>query len=224
MKYSVEGIKDSHVIKSISQTDKFITISYLDKTQDVIETNQENTAQILKIMEVHAKEYVHGKDAKVKKLKKKKTLVWVLSVIIAFLAVIPVLPFYISTIFMSLGFVLAVANEIKVTKQIEDLDKYELYLKEVRDMVDEYQNIKSKEMEILPGTVADITKNKKTLGNIASLDSYSLEELKAIKDKVERYHILTGETPVQIEREEIKCKQKIKKINKKENIDMNNEK
>ena len=122
-----------------------------------------------------------------------------------------ILPVFMSLALTVLGISLAAVNDFKVEKQINDLDKYELYLKEVRNIVGEYEKIKSKEIEALPGTVVEIIKHKKTLNNIANLDSYSLEELKEIKNKVERYHILTGKANVQIEREKPKVKQKIKK-------------
>ena len=215
MKYSIDGIKDGHVIESISETLETIMVSYLDGTQDIIEKNQETKERILSIMEVHAEEYIHNKGEKVKTLKKKRIYGWFFALIIMIISCgFGILPVFISLALTVLGISLAAVNDFKVEKQINDLDKYELYLKEIRNIVGEYEKIKSKEIEVRPGKSIEIIKNQKTLNNIASLDSYSLEELKEIKDKVERYHILTGEKEPIIEKKEIKVKKLKKEANK----------
>lgn len=227
MKYSIEGLKDSEVIKSIktikNDSKKAIEVSYLNGERDIVDFNKETMDKIIGIMMEHAKEFVKDKEKQIEKVKTDQISKILLGVIIDVLGlglVVLPLPIWVTILGALLILIsyVSFSDSIRLDQKIKDLGKYDLYLNEVQKDIEKYREIINKEIDLGAEKDKTVIKNSK-LENISMLDNYSLNDLKKIKEKVERYTNLMDNKEISSEdislvKEESE-KQKTKKIIKK---------
>lgn len=201
MKYKIDGIDKSQIISSIRKVgNDYILVNYLDGTQDAVEYSKESINSIMKLMNIQAKIYVE----KEKKIVLKSTMFQIINVsiatIISFLAGYNM--FQQSTLlngysFLIIGSIIYAAATLKLSQdKINDVKKYDLFLTEVRAKLDEYQNILSKEKSLTKERKNQIlfqhSIESPALEDITHLDNASLNDLKYISTKVDRYQEITG--------------------------------
>lgn len=210
MKYKIDGIENSRIIKNIKVVNNnVIEVKYLDGNKDIIECNEDNLTKIKDIMTEQAKKYVD---------KNKKCIVGfnVIAICVAILSLICFLTAIIKSgvistpICLVLSILLAQIS-LEEIKEAKYLKKYDLYLEEnFKQELDKYKAVMRKEKS-LGKKLSKKEQKQVALTDITCLDKYSLEELKAIREKVSRYTSLVGDNMEFPVLEEEKVKQKVKK-------------
>lgn len=202
MKYTIEGIDKSKIIKSTqivatsgkidgAKSDKAIMVNYLDGTQDVFEATKENLDRIIEIAESQAEIYVENKDEKIFTFKIAKFAIILLNAIILLFALLQSTPVLIGTISVSsilIATIISLSN-----RKIKYIKKYDLYVKDIKNKLESYKEIITKENSLTK------SKSKKQaspkLENVLDLDKVSLKDLEDINNKVERYNEIEGKSP-----------------------------
>ena len=205
MKYSIESISKGKTIKSVDiinhskdgektnsekTTVRVIVVNYLDGTQDIVKFDSEVLKNIEQVMVGQAKRYANDKNAKKVKYSIAQYACFVASLVglvSAFLAS-GLLPLIISiAAIVASG---AIAVDIQVRKN--DLDKYELFVKEGLSKVEDYKKIISEESKLVNSKA---NQNPKFEG-VISLDDLSKGDLREVIEKVERRDTYTGKQKV----------------------------
>lgn len=195
MKYGIEGIEKSRVIKSTQILNKkaygrAIIVNYLDGSQDVFDLNEDNLKKIEQIAEEQGKKFVSKKS---KPLGKGKLFLNVSLMVLGIMLVTFVSQMIISgattysiiaglaTLLLGLTSGVSFIN-IKVKERY--IKKYQLYFEQVKDKLNDYQLILEKEKQLLNQKNNEPVK----LNSVLDLDSISLSQVESINEKVDRYY------------------------------------
>lgn len=195
MKYSIEGIENSRIIKSTQiinkkDSNKAIIVNYLDGTQDVFELNEENLEKIEEIAEDQGKKFISGKGKVIKKFKIASTIYLGLFGInlVLFFGRMIAMGFTMHSIITGLASVLlAVAtgiSTINIKNKEKYIKKYQLYFDQIKDKINDYQEILEKEKQL----TNQKSNNQLKLDSVLDLDSVSLKQVERINEKVDRYY------------------------------------
>lgn len=200
MKYSIEGIEKSKIIKStqvINKKDsgKAIIVNYLDGTQDVFELNDENLNRIVEIAEDQGSKYIHNSKSKITDKKIGNTISLVMWCFTSFLALVSknFSPFMLSVVGSFEA--LTIVSFIGLQKEKRYLKKYQLYYESVKAKLEDYQEILAKEKQLTKSKNKDNVK----LDNVLDLDKVSLKQVQKIDEKVDRYR--------EVEKQKVKKKE-----------------
>lgn len=195
MKYSVEGIEKSRIIKSTQiinkkDSDKAIIVNYLDGTQDVFDLNNENLKKIEEIAEEQGKMFVSKKG---KILKRRELFFLICVMIFAGMLMISVgLKIYLgATIYTTIAWLasllsglMVVVSKLNMKSKEKYINKYQLYFEQVKNKLSDYQQILEKEKQLTKQKNNDSVK----LNSVLDLDNVSLKQVESINEKVERYY------------------------------------
>lgn len=195
MKYSIEGIEKSRIIKSTQiinkkDSDKAIIINYLDGTQDVFDLNNENLKRIEEIAEEQGKMFVSKKG---KILKRRELFFLICVMIFAGMLMISVgLKIYLgATIYTTIAWLasllsglMVVVSKLNMKSKEKYIKKYQLYFEQVKNKLSDYQQILEKEKQLTKQKNNDSVK----LNSVLDLDNVSLKQVESINEKVERYY------------------------------------
>lgn len=195
MKYSIEGIEKSRIIKSTQiinkkDSDKAVIVNYLDGTQDVFDLNNENLKRIEEIAEEQGKMFVSKKG----KILKRRDLFFLICVMIfAGMLMISVgLKIYLgATIYTTIAWLasllsglMVVVSKLNMKSKEKYINKYQLYFEQVKNKLSDYQQILEKEKQLTKQKNNDSVK----LNSVLDLDNVSLKQVESINEKVERYY------------------------------------
>ncbi len=195
MKYSIEGIEKSRIIKSTQiinkkDSDKAVIVNYLDGTQDVFDLNNENLKKIEEIAEEQGKMFVSKKG---KILKRRELLFLICVMIFAGMLMISVgLKIYLgATIYTTIAWLasllsglMVVVSKLNMKSKEKYIKKYQLYFEQVKNKLSDYQQILEKEKQLTKQKNNDSVK----LNSVLDLDNVSLKQVESINEKVERYY------------------------------------
>ena len=195
MKYSIEGIEKSRIIKSTQiinkkDSDKAVIVNYLDGTQDVFDLNNENLKKIEEIAEEQGKMFVSKKG---KILKRRELLFLICVMIFAGMLMISVgLKIYLgATIYTTIAWLasllsglMVVISKLNMKSKEKYINKYQLYFEQVKNKLSDYQQILEKEKQLTKQKNNDSVK----LNSVLDLDNVSLKQVESINEKVERYY------------------------------------
>lgn len=195
MKYSIEGIEKSRIIKSTQiinkkDSDKAVIVNYLDGTQDVFDLNNENLKKIEEIAEEQGKMFVSKKG---KILKRRELFFLIYVMIFAGMLMISVgLKIYLgATIYTTIAWLASLLSGLmvvvsKLNKKSKEkyIKKYQLYFEQVKNKLSDYQQILEKEKQLTKQKNNDSVK----LNSVLDLDNVSLKQVESINEKVERYY------------------------------------
>lgn len=195
MKYSIEGIEKSRIIKSTQiinkkDSDKAIIVNYLDGTQDVFDLNNENLKRIEEIAEEQGKMFVSKKG---KILKRRELFFLICVMIFAGMLMISVgLKIYLgATIYTTIAWLasllsglMVVVSKLNMKSKEKYINKYQLYFEQVKNKLSDYQQILEKEKQLTKQKNNDSVK----LNSVLDLDNVSLKQVESINEKVERYY------------------------------------
>lgn len=195
MKYSVEGIEKSRIIKSTQiinkkDSDKAIIVNYLDGTQDVFDLNNENLKRIEEIAEEQGKMFVSKKG---KILKRRELFFQICVMVFAGMLMISVgLKIYLgATIYTTIAWLasllsglMVVVSKLNMKSKEKYIKKYQLYFEQVKNKLSDYQQILEKEKQLTKQKNNDSVK----LNSVLDLDNVSLKQVESINEKVERYY------------------------------------
>lgn len=195
MKYSIEGIEKSRIIKSTQiinkkDSDKAVIVNYLDGTQDVFDLNNENLKRIEEIAEEQGKMFVSKKG---KILKRRELLFLICVMIFAGMLMISVgLKIYLgATIYTTIAWLasllsglMVVISKLNMKSKEKYIKKYQLYFEQVKNKLSDYQQILEKEKQLTKQKNNDSVK----LNSVLDLDNVSLKQVESINEKVERYY------------------------------------
>ena len=195
MKYSIEGIEKSRIIKSTQiinkkDSDKAIIVNYLDGTQDVFDLNNENLKRIEEIVEEQGKIFVSKKE---KILKRRELFFQTCIMVFAGILMISVsLKIYLgATIYTTIGWLasllsglMVVVSKLNMKSKEKYIKKYQLYFEQVKNKLSDYQQILEKEKQLTKQKNNDSVK----LNSVLDLDNVSLKQVESINEKVERYY------------------------------------
>lgn len=200
MKYSIEGIEKSKIIKSTQQINKkdsgkAIIVNYLDGTQDVFELNDENLNRIIEIAEDQGNKYIKNSKSRItdKKILNYISLAMWCSAAFLALATKNYSPLMLSVVGFSEA--LAIVNFIRLQNEKKYLKKYQLYFEKVKSKLEDYREILEKEKQLIKSKNRDDVK----LDNVLDLDKVSLKQIQKIDEKVDRYR--------EIEKQKVKKKE-----------------
>ena len=195
MKYSIEGIEKSRVIKSTQIINKkaygrAIIVNYLDGSQDVFDLNEENLKKIEQIAEEQGKRFVSKKGKALKPWKIILNICLMLlgimlvclasSLIVEGATLVSIIAGLTS---VSLG-LMAGISAISAKSKEKYIKKYQLYFEQVKDKLNDYQLILEKEKQLLNQKNNEPVK----LNSVLDLDSISLSQVEGINEKVDRYY------------------------------------
>lgn len=195
MKYSIEGIEKSRIIKSTQiinkkDSDKAVIVNYLDGTQDVFDLNNENLKKIEEIAEEQGKMFVSKKG---KILKRRELFFLIYVMIFAGMLMISVgLKIYLgATIYTTIAWLasllsglMVVVSKLNMKSKEKYINKYQLYFEQVKNKLSDYQQILEKEKQLTKPKNNDSVK----LNSVLDLDNVSLKQVESINEKVERYY------------------------------------
>ena len=195
MKYSIEGIEKSRIIKSTQiinkkDSDKAVIVNYLDGTQDVFDLNNENLKKIEEIAEEQGKMFVSKKG---KILKRIELFFLICVMIFAGMLMISVgLKIYLgATIYTTIAWLasllsglMVVVSKLNMKSKEKYIKKYQLYFEQVKNKLSDYQQILEKEKQLTKQKNNDSVK----LNSVLDLDNVSLKQVESINEKVERYY------------------------------------
>lgn len=195
MKYSIEGIEKSRIIKSTQiinkkDSDKAIIVNYLDGTQDVFDLNNENLKRIEEIAEEQGKMFVSKKG---KILKRRELFFLICVMVFAGMLMISVgLKIYLgATIYTTIAWLasllsglMVVVSKLNMKSKEKYINKYQLYFEQVKNKLSNYQQILEKEKQLTKQKNNDSVK----LNSVLDLDNVSLKQVESINEKVERYY------------------------------------
>lgn len=195
MKYSIEGIEKSRIIKSTQiinkkDSDKAVIVNYLDGTQDVFDLNNENLKKIEEIAEEQGKMFVSKKG----KILKRRELFFLIYVMIfpGMLMISVGLKIYLgATIYTTIAWLasllsglMVVVSKLNMKSKEKYINKYQLYFEQVKNKLSDYQQILEKEKQLTKQKNNDSVK----LNSVLDLDNVSLKQVESINEKVERYY------------------------------------
>lgn len=195
MKYSIEGIEKSRIIKSTQiinkkDSDKAVIVNYLDGTQDVFDLNNENLNRIEEIAEEQGKMFVSKKG---KILKRRELFFLICVMVFAGMLMISVgLKIYLgATIYTTIAWLasllsglMVVVSKLNMKSKEKYIKKYQLYFEQVKNKLSDYQQILEKEKQLTKQKNNDSVK----LNSVLDLDNVSLKQVESINEKVERYY------------------------------------
>ncbi len=195
MKYSIEGIEKSRIIKSTQiinkkDSDKAVIVNYLDGTQDVFDLNNENLNRIEEIAEEQGKMFVSKKG---KILKRRELFFLICVMVFAGMLMISVgLKIYLgATIYTTIAWLasllsglMVVVSKLNMKSKEKYINKYQLYFEQVKNKLSDYQQILEKEKQLTKQKNNDSVK----LNSVLDLDNVSLKQVESINEKVERYY------------------------------------
>lgn len=195
MKYGIEGIEKSRVIKSTQILNKkaygrAIIVNYLDGSQDVFDLNEDNLKKIEQIAEEQGKKFVSKKS---KPLGKGKLFLNVSLMVLGIMLVTFVSQMIVSgattySIIAGLATLLlgltSGVSFINIKDKERYIKKYQLYFEQVKDKLNDYQLILEKEKQLLNQKNNEPVK----LNSVLDLDSISLSQVESINEKVDRYY------------------------------------
>lgn len=195
MKYSIEGIEKSRIIKSTQiinkkDSDKAVIVNYLDGTQDVFDLNNENLNRIEEIAEEQGKMFVSKKG---KILKRRELFFLICVMVFAGMLMISVgLKIYLgATIYTTIAWLasllsglMVVVSKLNMKSKEKYINKYQLYFEQVKNKLSAYQQILEKEKQLTKQKNNDSVK----LNSVLDLDNVSLKQVESINEKVERYY------------------------------------
>lgn len=195
MKYSIEGIEKSRIIKSTQiinkkDSDKAVIVNYLDGTQDVFDLNNENLKRIEEIAEEQGKMFVSKKG---KILKRRELFFLICVMVFAGMLMISVgLKIYLgATIYTTIAWLasllsglMVVVSKLNMKSKEKYINKYQLYFEQVKNKLSDYQQILEKEKQLTKQKNNDSVK----LNSVLDLDNVSLKQVESINEKVERYY------------------------------------
>lgn len=195
MKYGIEGIEKSRVIKSTQILNKkaygrAIIVNYLDGSQDVFDLNEDNLKKIEQIAEEQGKKFVSKKS---KTLGKGKLFLNVSLMVLGIMLVTFVSQMIVSgattySIIAGLATLLlgltSGVSFINIKDKERYIKKYQLYFEQVKDKLNDYQLILEKEKQLLNQRNNEPVK----LNSVLDLDSISLSQVESINEKVDRYY------------------------------------
>lgn len=195
MKYSIEGIEKSRIIKSTQiinkkDSDKAVIVNYLDGTQDVFDLNNENLKKIEEIAEEQGKMFVSKKG---KILKRRELFFLICVMVFAGMLMISVgLKIYLgATIYTTIAWLasllsglMVVVSKLNMKSKEKYINKYQLYFEQVKNKLSDYQQILEKEKQLTKQKNNDSVK----LNSVLDLDNVSLKQVESINEKVERYY------------------------------------
>lgn len=195
MKYSIEGIEKSRIIKSTQiinkkDSDKAVIVNYLDGTQDVFDLNNENLKRIEEIAEEQGKMFVSKKG---KILKRRELFFLICVMVFAGMLMISVgLKIYLgATIYTTISWLasllsclMVVVSKLNMKSKEKYIKKYQLYFEQVKNKLSDYQQILEKEKQLTKQKNNDSVK----LNSVLDLDNVSLKQVESINEKVERYY------------------------------------
>ena len=195
MKYSIEGIEKSRIIKSTQiinkkDSDKAVIVNYLEGTQDVFDLNNENLKKIEEIAEEQGKMFVSKKG---KILKRRELFFLIYVMIFAGMLMISVgLKIYLgATIYTTIAWLasllsglMVVVSKLNMKSKEKYIKKYQLYFEQVKNKLSDYQQILEKEKQLTKQKNNDSVK----LNSVLDLDNVSLKQVESINEKVERYY------------------------------------
>jgi len=195
MKYSIEGIEKSRIIKSTQiinkkDSDKAVIVNYLDGTQDVFDLNNENLKRIEEIAEEQGKMFVSKKG---KILKRRELFFLICVMVFAGMLMISVgLKIYLgATIYTTIAWLasllsglMVVVSKLNMKSKEKYIKKYQLYFEQVKNKLSDYQQILEKEKQLTKQKNNDSVK----LNSVLDLDNVSLKQVESINEKVERYY------------------------------------
>ena len=214
MKYSINGIENSRIIKNIKivNNGKVIEVKYLNGKKDIIEYNGDNFNKIKDIMSEQAKVYVGDHEITSWKTELTKIIMLCLMLVSSVVSVLAVVSSYslLVVIFLLSSLCSGIIYKLN-SKQLKYLEKYKLFLQDdFNKELKKYKDVMKKEKS-LGKKLSKKEQKQVDLKDITCLDNYSLEELKEIREKVNRYTELVGENIEVPMLEEEKGKQKVKK-------------
>lgn len=205
MKYKIDGLELSKTISKVIDKDKFLEVRYLDGSNDVLEKTNDNMLNIKKQMYIQANKYTDTFSSKKEELTEKfknikdlslMHLIMILTIIMFALVFIPqgVITVLLAIILTGLGVSFSsLLKGLYVCKgQLQDLEKYNLFIKEFEDKIQAFNNIMIKE-----ASLKRTKSNKIEQIDIVNLDKYSLEEIKNMLLKTERYQLLTSNEDIE---------------------------
>ncbi len=205
MKYKIDGLEPSKTISKVIDKDKFLEVRYLDGSNDVLEKTNDNMLNIKKQMYIQANKYTDTFSSKKEELTEKfknikdlslMHLIMILTIIMFALVFIPqgVITVLLAIILTGLGVSFSsLLKGLYVCKgQLQDLEKYNLFIKEFEDKIQAFNNIMIKE-----ASLKRTKSNKIEQIDIVNLDKYSLEEIKNMLLKTERYQLLTSNEDIE---------------------------
>lgn len=195
MKYSIEGIEKSRIIKSTQiinkkDSDKAVIVNYLDGTQDVFDLNNENLKRIEEIAEEQGKMFVSKKG---KILKRRELFFLICVMVFAGMLMISVgLKIYLgATIYTTIAWLasllsglMVVVSKLNMKSKEKYIKKYQLYFEQIKNKLSDYQQILEKEKQLTKQKNNDSVK----LNSVLDLDNVSLKQVESINEKVERYY------------------------------------
>lgn len=195
MKYSIEGIEKSRVIKSTQIINKkaygrAIIVNYLDGSQDVFDLNEENLKKIEQIAEEQGKKFVakKGQTLGKGKLFLNVSLMVLGVMLVTFISQMIVSGATLYSIITGLTSLLlgltAGVSTINIKNKEKYIKKYQLYFEQVKDKLNDYQLILEKEKQLLNQKNNEPVK----LNSVLDLDSISLSQVESINEKVDRYY------------------------------------
>lgn len=195
MQNEVKGYDASHTISyyNVDEKNNKIEVIYIDDTYDVFELNEDNIKRINDIMQEQAIQFVNyledeaNKKDLLKHIKKMKIYAGITTIggaaAIATSLVLTPMPVAFTVYGASLvAIFVGMCKEHNAEKVYEDYKKYNAYLTNQQKFEIDYQEIMAKEKKLS-------SKFKKERNNISinTIDDYTLNDLKQIMDKVERY-------------------------------------
>ena len=194
MKYSIEGIDKSRVIKSTQVVNKkaygrAIIVNYLDGTQDVFDLSEENLKKIEEIAETQGRKFVSEKGKILGKSKfATNVCLMLLGVSLVFLVSQMIATGV--TIYSAITGLMSVllgsfsgVSAINVKSKEKYIKKYQLYFDQVKGKLSAYQEILDREKQIFNQNSNESIK----LNSVLDLDNVSLEQVESINEKVDRY-------------------------------------
>ena len=209
MKYEIKEIDKSKTIANFNKKDGYIEVKYLDGTSDIFQRTEENLKNIAKIMENQASEYVKAFGFRKIKLENRirgcKTIL-ILS-IIGFIIALSTMAYaapgfellmsLLATLGFGVGACVNIIDLVKSNNKLQDLEKYHLFINNVREKVQDFEEIITTEKVLTKST----EKQKESI-NLNNLDKYSLQDLKDILLKIERYSTVANLKDIDVKENE----------------------
>lgn len=203
MEFGIEGLKNSrviHYVEKLKNNDgtKIIKIHYLKGSSDIIEFTEENYQRVILLMSLQGKQFISNDRKKEEKLKDNMKLAFSVYILLLIGLIFGRLNIGVSFLYIGIpiGILLSVSSfcfEFYSYNKLQALKKYHLYFSEIENKLTEYKKIVQKENTLQKCKNINSDRLSKFNG-ISDLDTYSLKDLIEIKEKIERYSSLIGET------------------------------
>lgn len=204
MKYSINGIEDSRIVKTtelvnIGENKKALMVNYLDGTQDVFECTEQNLNKIKELMTTQAEAYVKGGDFRIAGI----AMAQIFTILGMFVVLVGSIIMGLDVIFISAILeCLLTINMARLCIKREDIEKYKLFMENAKDKVESYNKIVAKENQ----KVKNKSRSQKIITGIMDLDKVSLKDVEGIINKVDRYEAIAGNVLPELETKNQKVK------------------